>query len=231
MAGLLHRLAATAVHSVWGAASRYGAIDAGTRRADRFAAFGPGTRICFPATGLMGERWIELGSGTLIAEYATLSAGMSPSHVPENQPLLTIGDRCVFGRGTGVVADWGIDIGDDVWTGHYVYITDHNHGYEDLDRPPGLQIGRHDRVRIHDGAWLGHGTVVLPGVTIGRHAVVGAGSIVTADLPEFCVAAGNPARVLRQHVTGEGWVRPFAAPGREPGAYRGPSVSRSHPSM
>ncbi|MEZ5169349.1 MAG: acyltransferase [Acidimicrobiia bacterium] len=229
MAGSLHRLAAAAVHGLWGAAARYGAIDSGTRRAGRFAAFGSGTRICFPATSLMGEQWIELGRDTLIAENVTLSAGMSPSHVPENQPLLRVGDRCVFGRGTGIVADWGIEIGNDVWTGHYVYVTDHNHGYEDLGTPPGLQIGRHERVRILDGAWLGHGTVVLPGVTVGRHAVVGAGSIVTSDLPDFCVAAGNPARVLRQHVTGEGWVRPFAAPGREPGHPRRPSVSRSNP--
>jgi acetyltransferase-like isoleucine patch superfamily enzyme len=53
-------------------------------------------------------------------------------------------------------------------------------------------------VSIGDGSWLGHGTVVLPGVTIGRHVVVGANSVVTSDLPDNCVAAGVPARVIRQ---------------------------------
>jgi acetyltransferase-like isoleucine patch superfamily enzyme len=53
-------------------------------------------------------------------------------------------------------------------------------------------------VRIGDGSWLGHGTVVLPGATIGRHVVIGANSVVRGDIPDFTVAAGNPARVLRR---------------------------------
>ena len=52
-------------------------------------------------------------------------------------------------------------------------------------------------MRIGDGSWLGHGTVVLPGATIGRHVVVGANSVVRGELPDFCVAAGNPAKVLK----------------------------------
>ena len=52
-------------------------------------------------------------------------------------------------------------------------------------------------VRIGAGSWLGHGTVVLPGATIGRHVVVGANSVVRGELPDFCVAAGNPAKVIK----------------------------------
>jgi acetyltransferase-like isoleucine patch superfamily enzyme len=74
-------------------------------------------------------------------------------------------------------------------------------------------------VRIGAGAWLGHGTIVLPGATIGRHVVVGAGAVVTGDLPDFCVAIGNPARVVKRYVTGEGWVR-VEAPAPDPGRYR-----------
>jgi acetyltransferase-like isoleucine patch superfamily enzyme len=54
---------------------------------------------------------------------------------------------------------------------------------------------------------LGHGTIVLPGARIGRNVAVGANSVVTGDLPDHCVAAGVPARVLRQHIDGE-WRRP-----------------------
>ena len=50
---------------------------------------------------------------------------------------------------------------------------------------------------VGDGSWLGHGTVVLPGATIGRHVVVGANSVVTGELPDNCVAAGVPARVIK----------------------------------
>ena len=58
---------------------------------------------------------------------------------------------------------------------------------DDDDRP----------VRIGDGSWLGHGAVVLPGVTIGRHAVVGAGAVVHRDVPDHGIAAGVPARVVK----------------------------------
>ena len=62
-------------------------------------------------------------------------------------------------------------------------------------------------VVIGDGSWLGYGTVVLPGARIGRHVTVGANSVVTGDLPDYCVAAGAPATVIRRYVDGEGWVR------------------------
>jgi acetyltransferase-like isoleucine patch superfamily enzyme len=61
-------------------------------------------------------------------------------------------------------------------------------------------------VTIGDGSWLGHGTVVLPGASIGRHVVVGANSVVTGVIPDFSVAVGSPARVIRRYVDGEGWV-------------------------
>jgi len=65
-------------------------------------------------------------------------------------------------------------------------------------------------VRIGDASWLGHGAIVVGGVTIGRHVVVGAGAVVTGDLPDYSVAVGNPARVIRRYVDGE-WTRVDAA--------------------
>ena len=53
-------------------------------------------------------------------------------------------------------------------------------------------------VSIGSGSWLGHGTVVLPGATIGRHVVIGANSVVTGEMPDNCVAAGVPARVIKK---------------------------------
>ena len=79
-----------------------------------------------------------------------------------------------------------------------MYITDQNHGYDDLDLPISRQAMPERPVRIGAGSWLGHGTVVLPGATIGRHVVVGANSVVRGEIPSYCVAAGNPARVVKQ---------------------------------
>jgi acetyltransferase-like isoleucine patch superfamily enzyme len=112
----------------------------------------------------------------------------------------------LIGRGSGIVGHLSITIEDDVWTGHNVYITDQNHGYEDASRPISLQTQPERPVRIGSGSWLGHGVVVLPGVTIGRHVAVGAQSVVTKDLPDYCVAVGNPARIIRVRDEHDRWV-------------------------
>jgi acetyltransferase-like isoleucine patch superfamily enzyme len=126
--------------------------------------------------------------------------------VPDVVPTVTIGDRCLIGKGSGIVGHHSIEIGDDVFTGHHVYITDSSHGYEDVHEPIGRQFGPAKPVRVGAGSWLGHGVVVLPGTDIGRHVTVGAGSVVTGALPDFCVAVGVPARIVRRYVEDEGWV-------------------------
>ncbi len=106
----------------------------------------------------------------------------------------------MIGKGSGVVGHQRIEIGDDVWTGHYVYVTDANHGYTDPVEPVGRQFAAPRPVRIGSGSWLGHGALVLGGATIGEHVVVGAGAVVTGDLPDYSVAVGNPARVIRRYL-------------------------------
>ena len=182
----------------WDAIQDWGRIGPNSARARRFRVFGSGSVICFPVGAMFGERYIELGSGTIIGPYATLSAGVSPAHELGDVAVVSIGDRCLIGQGTGIVGHERIEIGDDVFTGHDVYITDANHGYEDPTLPIGQQFAPPRPVRIGAGSWLGHAAIVLPGVTIGAHVVVGAGSVVTSDLPNYSVAVGNPARVVRQ---------------------------------
>ncbi len=142
----------------------------------------------------------------MIGPHVALAAGMAPGQEMLSSPVISIGDRCLIGRGSGIVGHFSIEIGDDVWTGHHVYITDQNHGYEDVSVPISRQTQPERPVRIGDGTWLGHGTVILPGVTIGKHVVVGANSVVTSDLPDNSVAVGAPARIIRQHRRGEGWT-------------------------
>jgi acetyltransferase-like isoleucine patch superfamily enzyme len=200
------RLAADLIQRAWDAAVRHGSIRPGTRKARRFARFGEGTEITFPTTALMGEQRIELGARTLVGPLATLSAGMPSTAHELGPPIVTVGDRCLLGKGIGIVGHERIEIGDDVFTGHYVYITDQNHGYEDLALPIGVQLWRNAPVSIGAGSWLGHGSVVLPGARVGTHTVVAAGAVVSGEFPDNCVLAGVPARVVRRH-DGDGWVR------------------------
>jgi acetyltransferase-like isoleucine patch superfamily enzyme len=207
LTGKARRAAGELVQSAWAQAVELGAIGPHTRRGRRFGAFGAGSIICFPPATIFNEHAIHIGAGTMIGPGVVLSAGMVPGQAMVTDPVVRIGDRCLIGRGSGIVGHLAIDIGDDVWTGHFVYVTDQNHGYEDVTRPISQQSQPERAVTIGSGSWLGHGTVVLPGSTIGRHVVVAAGSVVTGELPDFCVAAGAPARPVRRYVPGEGWPR------------------------
>ena len=200
-------LAGRLIRRSWAWIRFVGSIGPNDEAGRRFGRFGAGSIICFPHNTIFNERYIHIGSGTMIGPDATLSAGMVPGQQCLSDPVVRIGDRCLIGKGSGIVGHFSIDIGDDVWTGHHVYITDQNHGYELLDRPISAQSQPERPVSIGDGSWVGHGSVILPGATIGRHVVIGANSVVTGVIPDRCVAVGVPARVVRRWVDGEGWVR------------------------
>jgi len=118
-----------------------------------------------------------------------------------------------------------VDIGDDSFIGHQVLITGDSSarivigkrvdiaprcvllsGSHEIDmrgeRSAGTGTGA--SVRIGDGVWLGANSIVLPGVTIGERAVIGAGSVVVHDIPAWCVAMGNPCRVSKRWDKNEG---------------------------
>ncbi len=197
----------SAVRYGWDRLCLYGSVGPQSRRAQSFGSFGAGSIIMFPWVSLYGETWMRIGEGTMIGQHCALAVGMAPGQEMMTNPVLSIGNRCLIGRGSGIVAHWGVHIGDDVFTGHNVYITDQNHGYEDITRPIGAQTMPEKPVRIGSGSWIGHGAIVLPGVTIGEHVTVAGGSVVTKDVPDRSVVAGNPARIIRQHDPQAGWKR------------------------
>ena len=205
--GATYEMCGALARSAWKHITWWGAIGPQSRAGRRFGRFGDRSIICFPANTILNERYIHIGEATMIGPDVTLSAGMVPGQECLTESVVRIGDRCLIGKGSGIVGHLSIDIGNDVWTGHHVYITDQNHGYEDITRSISQQIMPERAVMIGDGSWLGFGTVVLPGARIGRHVTIGANSVVAGDLPDYCVAAGAPAVVIRRYVDGEGWVR------------------------
>jgi acetyltransferase-like isoleucine patch superfamily enzyme len=197
------------IHTGWEQVVRYGALGPRHRRARRFAHFGAGSLIAFPPTVIFGEERIAIGDGSTVGPLATLSAGFPSQTGMRGDAVITIGDRCMLGKGIGIVGHERIELGDDIWTGHYVYVTDQNHGYEDLDLPIGTQLWKNEPVTIGRGSWLGHGAVVLPGSRIGEHVVIAAGAVVAGlDVPDRSVVAGVPARIIKRWVEGRGWVAP-----------------------
>ena len=200
-----------AVHWGWREFQQAGLVTADTPAGRAFARFGRGSIMAFPPGSVFGEGGIEVGEDTLIGQLVTISAGTVPGQDLWGLTLLTIGDRCVIGRGSHIVAHESVTIGDDVWTGPYVYITDQNHGYEDPDVPIGRQRPVNRPVSIGAGTWLGAGAIILPGAEIGRNVVVAAGSVVRGVVPDRCMVAGVPATIVREH-TKAGW-QPSRGPG------------------
>lgn len=192
------RITNEAVHRAWAALRKVGAIAPGTVRAERFADFGEGSVIAFPVSTLYGERHIHIGRDTMVGPWASISAGYSPDQTTVPPRAVVIGDRCLIGERVGIVAHESITIGDDVWFGKDVYVTDANHGFNDPDVPIGRQLGPHEPVTIGAGSWVGHGAVILPGACIGRNVVVAAGAVVRGEIPDHTIVGGVPAKVIRK---------------------------------
>lgn len=124
------------------------------------------------------------------------------------QAQLIAGNNVSIGRHTIIGCANCVVIEDDVTLAPHVHITDRNHSYEDIGTPicrqPAVSPGP---VVIGSGTWVGFGAQIMPGVTIGPHCVIAAGSIVTRDIPGYCVAAGVPARVIKRYDPESGkWV-------------------------
>lgn len=203
------RALACLIHRCWEWAAAAGEVTPDTPAGKRFGRLGAGSCLVFPPGAIFGEPWIHIGEHTAVGPYVSLSAGMVPGLDLGAEPVIRIGDRCKIGRGSHIVGHRLIEIGDDVITGPYVYVTDQNHGYADPHVPIDRQWPVDDPVRIGAGSWLGAGAIVLPGTRIGRNVVVAAGSVVRGEFADRCVIAGVPARVVRRYVRGQGWQPPL----------------------
>jgi acetyltransferase-like isoleucine patch superfamily enzyme len=178
----------------------------GTPLADRFGSFGAGSCIDFPPATLQHVGSIHLGRDVLVGRHATLAAGYGDDDPRVPDRALVIGDGCLLGAGLTITAHEYVELGEAVYTGQHVFITDTSHGYQDPHTPVGRQFGTHQPVNIGSGAWIGHGAVILPGTRLGRNVVVAAGAVVRGEVEAHAVVAGNPARVVRRLEPGVGWV-------------------------
>jgi acetyltransferase-like isoleucine patch superfamily enzyme len=160
-----------------------------------FASFGKRTVLMYPLR-LSGEERIEIGDGVFMGSGCWLQA-------------LSDGDNRAaaisIGSGTSIAGDCVISavrdvcLEQNVLIARNVYISDHIHKYSRADLPILAQgLDKIERVLIKSGAWLGQNVVVCPGVTVGTGAVVGANSVVNEDIPDFCLAVGSPARVVKK---------------------------------
>ena len=108
---------------------------------------------------------------------------------------ITIGDHVLISPGVRISAANSITIADSCMLASHAYITDSDwHGIYDRSLPP----KKLSRVVLEENVWIGDSAIVCKGVTIGKNSIIGAGSVVTSDIPANVIAAGNPARVIKQ---------------------------------
>lgn len=173
--------------------------------ARRFYSFDRGAGLLAPQGTMYNERYIAIGEDTLVGPLVTLAVGMSGEQEMLHSPVITLGRRCIVGRGSHLVGHWSIAIGDDVQIAPNVYVTDQNHSYLDPDVPVGRQTPTEAPVAIGSGSWIGTNVVILPGTSLGEQTTVAAGAVVRGEFPSHVVLGGVPARILRHFVAGEGW--------------------------
>ena len=150
---------------------------------------------------------VRIGDGVGVGARAFLSV-ISSFKGQEYEPTLEIGDETLISTDLFVHCSGDVHVGKRVGISARVYIGDSTRDYSDPDvMGEDMEMGDALPVRIEDGAGLGIGSIVLPGVTIGERAIVSAGSVVTRDVPPRAVVFGNPARVVKSwDEESGGWV-------------------------
>lgn len=164
--------------------------------AGAFASFGARS-VVQPPVRISGEARMAIGEGVFVGAGSWLQV----LDASLEGIALRIDDGASFAGGCVLSAARSVHVGRRVLVARNVYIADHSHAFEDIGRPVLDQgVTRVEPVEIGEGAWLGENVVVGPGVVIGRGAVIGANAVVLDDVPDYAVAVGVPARVVRQLV-------------------------------
>lgn len=169
------------------------------RLQNRFASMGKGSTLGKDMV-ILNPKDISIGCNTNFQRGCVIESW----HFPYRKKCgrMVIGNNCNFGEYTHITTINRIEIGNGVLTGRFVVITDNTHGredYSDIDlRPEEREVTSKGPTIIEDNVWLGDKAAILPGVRIGKGAVIAANAVVTKDIPAFTIAAGVPARVIKE---------------------------------
>jgi acetyltransferase-like isoleucine patch superfamily enzyme len=139
----------------------------------------------------------SIGNYSVIEDYAIINNAVGD---------IVIGNHARIGLGNTIIGP--VSIGDKVNLAQNIVISALNHNYEDVEKSIADQGINIQTVIIENDVWIGANSIILAGVHIGKHVVIGAGSVVTKDIPPYSVALGNPARIVKQYdVEKKQWIK------------------------
>ncbi len=164
---------------------------------NKFALFGNNSEIELPCHLVNNQHLISIGNNTTILQGSRMQ--LYPELV-NNIPHIKIGSNCYISFNVTLLAGADIIIGDRVLFASNILVTTENHGMDPENIVPYMhQKLECEPVYIGDGTWLGEKVCVMPGVTIGKKCIIGALSVVTKPIPDYCIAAGTPAKVIKKY--------------------------------
>lgn len=160
-----------------------------------------GWRVAFSkGIYLRNPEYISLGNNVFLANNAILSVPDEHVEYGLHKPKLKIEDGVRVNIGTMIAAAKSVHLKKSVNIAQYCFIGDHDHAYKDvtkLIRDQGLANVK--PIVINEDTWIANKVTVCSGVTIGKHCVIGANSVVTKDIPDYSVAVGIPAKVIKKY--------------------------------
>lgn len=122
--------------------------------------------------------------------------------------IVKLGKGCFLNAGTRVDSYNKITIKDNVIIGPYTYISDFNHEYIDVLQPIKNQKLTNGDINIESDSWIGAHCTIVGTINIGKHCVIGANSVVTCDIPDYCIAVGSPAKIIKKYdLIKKEWIR------------------------
>ena len=162
----------------------------------KYASFGEGSRLFKPIIHDKHRKNVSIGNDTVIGKYSRIQC-----YPDENMKIghLAIGNGCRIGNRCSFLCGGDITIGNGVLMASDILVASENHSTD----PESMQYYmsqplKCNNVEIRDGCWIGEKVCILPGVSIGYKTIIGAGSVVTRSIPDYCVAAGNPAKIIKK---------------------------------
>lgn len=159
------------------------------------------TRIIRFPFDIRNKKHIDLGVGLTTGFSCRLEAYPQNNHFKYK---MIFGENVELNDFVHIAAGERIEIGNNVLIASKVFISDINHGnykgeFQDspLTKPNDRKLSTNP-VKINDNVWIGEGVCIMPGVTIGIGSIIGASSVVTKDIPDYSIAVGNPAKVVKK---------------------------------
>ena len=152
---------------------------------------------CIKPIRIIGGKHINVGSDVSILNGLRIEAYVGSKEAKD--PIIEIGNDTNIEQNVHITGGHKVHIGEQCSLLSGCVITDINHPYENISIPASKQTIKSTPVSIGNQCFIGTHAVILPGVTLGKHVVVGANSVVTKSFPDNCVIAGIPAKIIKQY--------------------------------